>query len=100
MSNGSNGMLQALAGSHGFRALADDGYVGRVDTPMFPPDSRDPDFLILRTDGSLRRARRPVVPIALVENVDAERRTVRLRGKVRELAHLPEALPLAGRGGR
>jgi hypothetical protein len=89
----------ALAGSHGFRALADDGPVGRVETPIFPPDSRDPDYLILRAEGEGQRARHPVVPVALVENVDLQRRVVHLRGTVRELAHLPESLPLASRGG-
>jgi hypothetical protein len=97
MAHGSHGIGQALAGSHGFLALAHDGPVGNVETPIFPPDSRDPDFLILRTRDANQRTRRPVVPIALVEDVDRERRVIRLRGLVRELTHLPESFPLAGR---
>jgi hypothetical protein len=89
-----------LAGSHGFTALAEDGPVGRVETPIFPPDSREPDYLILRAEEEGQRTRHPVVPIVLVESVDLEQRVVQLRGTVSQLASLPESLPLTGRSGQ
>ena len=84
-----------LAGSAGFRAIARDGPLGAVETPLFPPDAREPDFLVLRT-GSGLRVRRPIVSTALVEAVDADRRVVRLAGSRREIASLPEHVPIAG----
>lgn len=93
---------QALARCHGFLALAADGQFGEIETPLFPPDWREPDYLIVKvTVPGSRRPRRPVIPVSLVEDVDDERRTVHLRGAVKQLAHMPEALPLTGRrGGR
>jgi hypothetical protein len=84
-----------LAGSAGFEAVARDGAIGMVETPLFPPDAREPDFLVLRIrDWS--GTRRPIVPAALVEGVDADRRVVRLAGLRREIARLPEHVPIAG----
>jgi hypothetical protein len=78
----------------GYRVHADDGELGVVETPLFPPDGSEPDFLVLRiADGA--GARRPVVAAALVEAVDAERRVVRVHGLRADLALLPEHLPLA-----
>jgi hypothetical protein len=99
---GRNRTAQALARCHGFLALAADGELGEIQTPLFPPDWREPDYLIVRAAGPAnKRRRRPVISVSLVEDVDEEQRTVYLRGTVRQLAHMPEALPLAGRrGGR
>jgi hypothetical protein len=84
-----------LAGSAGFEAVAQDGTIGTVETPLFPPDAREPDFLVLRIrDWS--GTRRPIVPAALVEGVDADRRVVHLAGSRREIARLPEHVPIAG----
>lgn len=93
---------RALARCHGFLALAADGQLGEIETPLFPPDWREPDYLIVRaTIPANQRPRRPVIPVSMVEDVDDAQRTVYLRGTVKELVHMPEALPLAGRrGGR
>ncbi len=90
---------RALGGCHGFLALADDGELGEIETPLFASDADRPDYLIVRTSGRFRRARRPVVPAVRAEGVDRERRLVYLRGTVAELADLPESLPLVGRRG-
>jgi hypothetical protein len=82
-----------LASSHGFLAVASDGPIGTVETPLFPPDSDGPDYLIVCT-GSLL-SRRPVVSTALVDDVDQARRLVFLRASREEIAGLPEHLPLA-----
>jgi hypothetical protein len=82
-----------LAFTCGFAVEAEDGPVGVVETPLFPPDRREPDFLVLRVGRILPR--RPVVRTALVEGVDAKTRIVRIRGRRAEIAHLPEHLPLA-----
>ena len=84
----------ALAFCSGFEAEAADGPVGVVETPLFPPSGDAPDFLILRTGGPLRH-RRPVVAIALVEDVDPTARVVRFHGSKQEIERLPEHLPLA-----
>jgi hypothetical protein len=83
-----------LATSAGFRAEAADGPLGVVETPLFPPDAREPDFLVLRVRVRTR-TRRPIVSAALVEEVDAESRTVRLAGRRSELERMPEHVPIA-----
>ncbi len=65
-----------------------------VETPLFPPDETTPDFLVLRVGGRLH-PRQPVLPAALVEEVDPHARVVRVRGSRSDIAHLPEHLPLA-----
>lgn len=80
-----------LAVSHGFVAVAEDGPVGYVETPLFPPDAEEPDYLVVRT-ASLRK---PVVSTALVDHVDGARRLLYLRGSGTEITALPEHLPLA-----
>jgi hypothetical protein len=84
----------ALSFCAGFDVLAEDGPVGVVETPLFPPSGDEPDFLIVRAGGPLRH-RRPVVAIALVAGVDPTARVVRLQGSRQEIEHLPEHLPLA-----
>ena len=83
-----------LAHCSGFSVEAVDGVVGKVETPLFPPDAAVPDFLILRTFGRVR-VRRPVVATALVDRIDLSRRVIVLRGTYREITTLPEHLPLA-----
>jgi hypothetical protein len=83
-----------LALCAGFEAVADDGPIGTVETPLFPADAAEPDFLVLRV-GVWPRTHRPVVPAALVAEVDLDRRTMRFRGSRNELAGFPERLPVA-----
>ena len=83
-----------LALSSGFTVLAGDGLVGVVETPLFPPDQSEPDFLVLRVGDRLHE-RRPVVPAALVERVDPHARVVHVHGSRDEIVGLPEHLPLA-----
>jgi hypothetical protein len=83
----------ALRRCAGFRAVARDGRVGTVETPIFPPDGDLPDYLVLRT--GLFRRRRPVVAVSLIEDVDPWQKIVVLRGPARAIAALPEHLPLA-----
>jgi hypothetical protein len=99
---GRNGHARALAHCHGFLAVATDGQLGEIETPLFPPDWREPDYLIVRTTQEHNhRLRRPVIPTGLVEEVDEERKVLHLRGTVRQLAHMPESVPLTrSRGGR
>jgi hypothetical protein len=78
---------------HGFLVIAADGPCGSIETPLFPPDCNDPDFLVVRVGGR-RGARRVMVPAGLVQHVDADAQTVRISGTRDELARLPEMLPL------
>lgn len=73
---------------------AEDGVVGTVETPLFPSAGGAPDFLVVHVRERIR-SRKPVVPAALVEEVDANLRIVRVRGRCDQVSHLPEHLPLA-----
>ena len=86
-----NEALLSLSGGYAVEAL--DGRVGVIETPLFPPDDPVPDFLVLRV-GRLR-PRRPVLPSALVEQVDPRERVVRVRVRRSDVLRLPEHLPLA-----
>ena len=84
----------ALASCSGFVVEASDGRVGEVEMPLFPPDCSEPDYLVLRPDGLLS-LRRPLVATELVEEVDAGRQRIRVRGTRGEIESLPQRLPLA-----
>jgi hypothetical protein len=89
-----------LAGCVGFAVIASDGVVGVVETPLFPPDAREPDFLVLRIPDSAEMPgpHRPIVSVALVQEVDPELRIVRLGGRTRDIVRLPEHVPIARAG--
>lgn len=91
--HGNEGIETLLSVSSGFAVEASDGPVGVVETPLFPPDETAPDFLVVRV-GRIR-PRHPVLPAALVEEVDAAARVVRVHGRRDEIERLPEHLPLA-----
>lgn len=81
-----------LARSHGYLVLASDGPVGVVETPLFPPDADEPDYLVVRR-GRRLRSRRPVVHVSLVRRFEPG--VVVLRATADEVDRLPENLPLA-----
>jgi hypothetical protein len=83
-----------LANCSGFDVEAADGVVGKVETPLFPPDAAVPDYLVIRA-ARHGRVHRPVVATTLVERIDLGRRVIVLRGTKREIRRLPENLPLA-----
>lgn len=87
----------ALASCNDYLVEASDGEVGTVETPLFPPEGSEADYLVVRVAGS-SRPRRRVVTTALVKEVDPKRRLVRLRVTKAELERLPEDLPLANPG--
>jgi hypothetical protein len=91
---------RALGNCHGFRVVAHDGTLGEVETPVFPPGWDEPDYLIVATQEGSGKVRRPVLPIGLVRDLDPARRVLYVQGARQELAHLPESLPLTGRGER
>jgi hypothetical protein len=85
---------ESLASCNDYLVEGIDGHVGKVETPLFPPDGSEPDYLVLRVavpSGVLR----PVVTTALVESVDQRQRLVRLRVTKKLVSLLPEHLPLA-----
>lgn len=88
--------VSALACCHGYEVEAEDGPVGVVETPLFPPDCDEPDFLVVRVHVRGRLFPRfPIVPVSLVSEVEPGVRLVRVRGSARSVAQLPEKLPLA-----
>lgn len=81
----------ALAHCQGYLAQADDGWLGEIETPLFPPHSDLPDYLVVRAgDG-----RRWMIAVAHVARVDPAHRLIHLRGSLWELSRLPAWLPLA-----
>jgi hypothetical protein len=88
-----------LAGCSGYGALVNDGFVGIVETPLYEPDSPEPEFLVLRV-GNWPTILRPIVPASLVEDVDTDGRMVWLRGRRHEIVGLPERLPTLSEGPR
>jgi hypothetical protein len=43
-----------LACSHGYLVVGRDGPLGVVETPLFPPEGDEPDYLVLRRRKRLR----------------------------------------------
>jgi hypothetical protein len=82
-----------LLSCHGYIVIADDGWLGTVETPLFGSDSSEPDYLVVRTqiDGLARRA---LVPASLVRRVEVDDDLVHVQGNVWELSRLPTSLPL------
>jgi hypothetical protein len=85
---------EGLARCAGYRVVARDGPAGVVETPLFPPDRHEPDYIVLRIPRGARTYR-PVVPASLFAGVDRGARSVSLRARGADLAALPEHLPLA-----
>jgi hypothetical protein len=86
---------RALADSGGFLAVASDGHLGEIEMTLVPPEREgEPDYVVVRR-GRFPRTRHPVVPAALIEEIDPRRRVVYLRGRVEQLAAFSERLPLA-----
>ncbi len=92
----SEGLGRRLAGCHGYVVVAADGPIGSVETPVFFGVSREPDFLIVRVAGSMRGTFR-IVSTGSVKDVAVERAALTLGMTSREVASLPEVLPLASR---
>jgi hypothetical protein len=85
---------RSLANCHGFLVVSTDGAVGEVAALLFPPDSAEPDFLVIKTRAA-QRERRPIVPAGLVADVDPLQRIVRLATSGEDVARAPERLPIA-----
>ena len=86
------GVADPLGQAHGFSVVAVDGPCGAVQTPVFPPNTRDPDFVVVRVPGPPARYR--LVPAAAVLEVDRGRELVRLGLTRAQVARLSERLPL------
>jgi hypothetical protein len=81
-----------LGRSHGFVVVGTDGPLGVVETPLFPPNADEPDYLVVRRQRRIR-TRHPVVHVSLVREVG--RGVVSLRASSEQVDRLPESLPLA-----
>jgi hypothetical protein len=87
-------MSAPLAQCEGCQVLAEDGLVGEVERPLFPPDGNEPDYLVVRVRKRVW-GRVPVISTALVVAIDAARGLIWVRGDRERIAGLPEHLPLA-----
>jgi hypothetical protein len=95
---GERHQLDGLACCHGYRVAAGDLDVGEVETPVFSGPLAEPEFLLVRTAGSISGTFR-AVPTACVVDVDPTRRRVAIDVDGERIAALPEQLPLR-RGAR
>jgi hypothetical protein len=87
-------MSAPLAQCEGYQVLAEDGLVGEVERPLFPPDGNEPDYLVVRVRKRVW-GRVPVISTALVVAIDPARGLIWVRGDRERIAGLPEHLPLA-----
>ena len=85
--------FDALARCHGYRVAAGDVDIGEVETPIFSGPRVEPDFLLVRTTGTIAGTFR-AVPAAFVVDVDPARRRVAIAADDERIAALPEHLPL------
>lgn len=74
---------------HGFAVVGADGPIGSVETPLFPPDCSDPDFLVVRVRAG-GRARLLMVPTGLVERVDPSAGIVQMKRTRDDILALPD----------
>jgi hypothetical protein len=81
-----------LATSHGYAVEADDGDVGEVETPLFPPAGAEPDFLVVRLASDMSQF--AVVPVHVVSNVDPASRRIKLDASRSAVAAMPRDIPL------
>jgi hypothetical protein len=87
---------RVISRCHGYDVLGRDGPVGVVETPLFPPDCHDPDYLVVRvhTKGRLF-PRFPLVPASLVAEVREEEGWIRVDATRVAVERLPDRVPLA-----
>jgi hypothetical protein len=91
-----NSGQRGLAHCQGFLTLAEDGPLGEVESPLFPPGTDEPAYLVLRTEDPDGQVRHPVIRAGLVEEIDQERGLLFVRGTVKELAHLLPPIDIGG----
>jgi hypothetical protein len=65
-----------------------------VETPIFPPDGGEPDYVVVRTDGRAG-PRYPIIAAVLVGAVDPNRELIYVDLDKEEVGRMPEQLPLA-----
>ena len=82
----------SLATSHGYAVEAEDGDVGEVETPLFPPAGAEPDFLMVRLANDASRF--AVVSVQLISNVDSTSRRIKLETSCSAVAAMPRDIPL------
>jgi hypothetical protein len=87
MRRGSREIDDALACCHGFAISASDHVLGVVETPVFSGTGLRPDYLLVRNAESIP-GRFTDVPVALVDEVDPERRKISLDLPLDEVIHL------------
>lgn len=84
---------QYRADAHvGDTVVTSDGVLGRVDS-VIRSERANPAYLVVAA-GRLFRRRYPVIPWALVKNVDRSHRRIHLEGRRDRLGRLSESVPI------
>jgi hypothetical protein len=84
---------RVLACCHGYVVAAGDLEIGEVETPIFAGPLSEPDYLLVRTVGSISGTFR-IVPTTLVTDIDEDRQLVAIASDHDAVAALPERLPV------
>jgi hypothetical protein len=81
---------QSPGACHGFTLVGTDGPIGFVETPLFPPDCTDPDFLLVRLRSS---GTRRLVPTGHIETIDPSAQIVHVDQTRADVLAFPDLGP-------
>jgi len=77
---------------NGFRVEALDGAAGRIEQMLYWSDAKLPDYVVIDT-GRWLFGHRSVLSIEMVEDIDMESRSLKIRLSKRQIREAPEFLP-------
>lgn len=76
----------------GFRVEALDGSAGRIEQMLYWSDASMPDYVVIDT-GRWLFGHKSVLSIQMIEEIDLENRSLRIRLSKRQIREAPEFLP-------
>ncbi|MDO8735462.1 MAG: hypothetical protein Q7K29_00050 [Thermoleophilia bacterium] len=77
---------------NGFRVEALDGAAGRIEQVLYWSDARTPDYVVIDT-GRWLFGHKSVLSIEMIEDIDMEKRCLRIALSKRQIRDAPEFLP-------
>jgi hypothetical protein len=77
---------------NGFRVEASDGIAGRIEQVLYWSDAKVPDYVVIDS-GRWLFGHKSILSIGMIDDVDMENRSLRIRLSKREIREAPEFLP-------
>jgi len=77
---------------NGYRVEAVDGDAGRIEQVLFWSDAKFPDYVVVET-GRWLFGHKSVLSIHVIDDVDMENRSLKIRLSKRQIRKAPEFLP-------